>query len=316
MCQCACFSMKRATFALETDITTMNKDLFDFQLPDFERYTCDQQFVNVADAIIKFETKQGGLCPEEIWNYAVRLLESLKHVSRPEITVNRMFTHITSRLKEQYQDRDQQQVEHTAFVILFCANYILCANEEEPDPNQEIIDNISKMLSQMPDIVPLFEYVETMEDEQEAKGYSVEPRNVLAKPHVETQAEAAQRIMGLLKQDIISPIVNAGFVLQPYRKEIENIWEDILADDPLLALMRKDEFGKKYNLKLVLNILGVMTYNGRVITASNNKLDKMLFPNGPTHYKFFTTETEGSFSAFNSDTEQSLVKSIIARHKN
>ena len=302
--------------ALNYNRTMMGKGLFDFQLPDFERYTNDQQFVNVVDALTKLETKQGGLTPEEIWSHAVNLIESLKHAPRPEITVKRLFTYITSSLKEQYPHKNMQENEHTAHCILFCASYILCANEEEPDPNQEIIDNICEELAQMPDIVPLFKYVEKMEDYQEAKGHAVEPRNVLAKPHVETPEEARLRIMGLLMQDVITPIVNADYVQPTYKKEFTDIWEDILADATLLELMRKETFGKTYNLKLVLNILGVMTYNGRVITASNNKLDKMLFPNGPTHYKFFTTETEGSFSAFNSDTEQSLVKSIIARHKN
>lgn len=293
----------------------MKKDFFDFKIPDFERYTSDQQFVNVADALTKLETQQGGMTPEEIWDYAIELIESLKHVSRPEITVKRMFTYITNCLKEQFPKSDEQQIEHTAYCILFCAVYILCANEEKPDPNQEIIENICEMLSQMPDIVPLFEYVERMEDEQEAKGYTVKPRNALSKPHVETQKEAAYRIMGLLKQDIITPIVNAGYVQPSYKKEFENIWEDILADDTLLPLMRKEEFGKRYNLKLVLNVLGMMVFNRSVLNVAKSKLAKELFPDGPTRDKYFTTDTDGTFSAFNSGIEQSVVKSIIAKHK-
>lgn len=293
----------------------MKTDFFDYKLPDFERFTSDQQFVNVVDAITKLETQNGGLTPEEIWEHAVGLLESLKHVSRPEITVKRMFTYITSRLKEQFPQRDERQIEHTAYCILFCAVYILCANEEEPDPNQEIIENICEMLSQMPDIVPLFKYVEKMEDEQQAKGHIVKPRNVLSKPHVETQEEAAHRIMGLLKQDIITPIVNAGYVQQPYRKEFEIIWEDILTDDTLLELMRKEEFGKSYNLKLVLNVLGMMVFNRNVLNVAKSKLAKELFPKGTTHDKYFTLDTDGTYSAFKSSGEQSKVKSIIANHK-
>lgn len=72
----------------------MEKNLFDFQIPDFERYTDDQQFVNVVDALTKIETQKGGLTPEEIWEQAINLLDSLKKVSRPEITVKRMFTPI------------------------------------------------------------------------------------------------------------------------------------------------------------------------------------------------------------------------------
>ena len=307
-------SKKSCIFALKlTDFVMMGT--FDFHIPAFERFTNDQQFVNVADAITKFETEQGGLTPEEIWEHATNMLESLKNVPRPEITVKRMFSYIVDELKKQLPDRSKEQIEHTAYCILFCAVYILCANDEEPDPNQDVIDNICKELKEMPDIVPLFEYVEKMEDEQEGKGYIVEPRNVLAKPHVETAAEAAQRILKIFKQDIIDPIVSGKFVQPSYKAEFEQIWEDILADEELLELMRKEEFDASYNLKLVVNILALMTYKSAVLSATNNKLNKTLFPDSNGHPKYFTVETDSSFSAFKSSTQQAKVKSIIAKHK-
>ena len=288
---------------------------FDYQIPDFEGFTNDQQFVNVVDALTKIETQQGGLTPEELWQHAIDLLESLKFVSRPEITVKRMFSHIVNELKGQLTKRSQQQIEHTAYCILFCAVYILCAHDEEPDPNQEIIDNICEVLSHMPDIAPLFEDVEKMEDEQEAKGHTVVPHNVLAKPHKETAKEAAERIMRLLQQDIISPIVSAKYVQSAYKAEFEKIWEDILADDTLLEIMRNEEFNKTYNLKLALNILALMTYNQKVISVSNNKLNNLLFPDSSGHYKYFSIEIGNTYSAFSSSSEQAMVKSIIEKHK-
>ena len=297
------FSKKSSIFALKIKNDVI-MSTFNFQIPAFERFTNDQQFVNVVDAISRFETEQGGLTPEEIWEHATNMLNGLKKVSRPEITVKRMFSFIVGELRN-----------HTAYCILFCAVYILCANDEEPDPNQDIIDNICEVLSKMPDIVPLFEYVEMMEDEQEARGYKVEPRNVLAKPHVETAAEAAQRILKLLKDDIIDPIVSNKFVQPSYKAEFEQIWEDILADEELLGLMREEEFGATYNLKLVLNILAMMSYNRSVLSASNNKLNATLFPDSNGHPKYFTTEMDGSFSAFNSSSQQAVVQSIIEKHK-
>ena len=293
----------------------MTMSTFDYHIPAFERFTSDQQFVNAADAITKFETEQGGLTPEEIWEHATNMLESLKTVSRPEITVKRMFSYVVSELRKQFTDRNKEQIEHTAYCILFCAVYILCANDEEPDPNQDVIDNICKELKEMPDIVPLFEHVEKMENEQDAKGYIVEPRNVLAKPHAESSAEAAQRIFKLLRQEIIEPIVSGEYVQPSYKAEFEQIWKDILADKELLELMRKEEFGATYNLKFVLNILALMSYNRTVLSASNNKLNSTLFPGSNGHPKYFTVETNCSFSAFISSTQQAIVKSIIATYK-
>lgn len=287
---------------------------FEFELTDFDLLTSDQQFVNVVKPLEIVETQNGGLTPEEIWTHARGVIKHLKGVLRPEITVQRMFSYLVSQLEASYPKRTRQQQEHTAYCILFCVAYILCANDEDPDPNQDIIDNISERLSKMPDIVLLYEYVEQMEDEQEAKGYIVEPRNVLAKPHKETAQEAAKRILELLKQDIIVPIVSANFVQPSYKAEFEMIWEDILADETLLGLMRREEFGKKYNQKLVVNILGLMAYRQSVLKESPNKLNKSLFT-GSGHYKYFTTETSGGFSAFSSSDEQAIVKTIIEKHK-
>ena len=177
------------------------------------------------------------------------------------------------------------------------------------------LENICNELSKMPDIVPLFEYIEKMEDEQEAKGYIVEPRNVLAKPHVETAEEAAQRIMKIIKQDIIDPIVSGKFVQPSYMAEFEQIWKDILTDEELLGLMRKEEFGESYNLKLVLNILALMTYKSTVLSASNNKLNTTLFSGGNGHPKYFSINIGDTYSAFTSSIQQANVKSIIAKHK-
>ena len=160
-----------------------------FRIPDFERYTNDQQFINVSGPLMEIETNQGGLKPEEIWELANKLLESLKNVPRPEITVIRMFTYLVDELGNSMQGRSRQQLEHTAYCIIFCVGYILCSNDEDPDPNQEIINSICKLLKQMPDIQPLFSAVENMEDEQEAKGYTVKPRNFLAKEYANNEEQ-------------------------------------------------------------------------------------------------------------------------------
>ena len=140
-------------------------------IPDFERYASDQQFVNVVGALERMETQQGGLSVEEVWEMAWQVVERLKTASNPGITARRLFTLINRQTKNL----------HTTHCVLFCVNYLLCANEEEPDPNQEVIDSISEELSRMPDIVELFEAVEREEDAQEARGRRVKARNVLGR---------------------------------------------------------------------------------------------------------------------------------------
>ena len=47
-------------------------------IPDFERYTSDQQFVNVVGALDRMETQKGGLTVEEIWEMAWQVVDMLK----------------------------------------------------------------------------------------------------------------------------------------------------------------------------------------------------------------------------------------------
>lgn len=166
--------MYRHTFSSSTvHITRMKLNL---NIPDFEQYTGDQQFVNVVAALEKLETQKGGLPVEEIWEMAWQVLVMLRKATRPDMTVRRLLTLISSQLNEKATTPDPL---HTTHCILFCVNYLLCANDEEPDPNQDIIDSISEQLSRMPDIVELFEAVEKVEDKEDAKGNVVEGRNVM-----------------------------------------------------------------------------------------------------------------------------------------
>lgn len=144
-------------------------------IPDFELYTGDQQFVNVVAALNRLETQKGGLPVESIWGMAWQVVEMLRKANRPDITAHRLLTLISSQLEASATPDPM----HTTHCILFCVNYLLCANDEDPDPNQGIIDSISEQLSRMPDIVELFEAVEKVEDKEEAKGHVVEGRNVM-----------------------------------------------------------------------------------------------------------------------------------------
>lgn len=132
-------------------------------IPDFDEYLSDQQFVNVVEALEKIETSQGGLPVEDIWNAALQVVEQLKHSVRPDVKAHRLTSLIKSQLESTYQGADVNRSTHC---ILFCVNYLLCANDEEPDSNQQVIDNISSQLCKMSDIRELVEAVTIKEDDE------------------------------------------------------------------------------------------------------------------------------------------------------
>lgn len=163
----------RPSFSSSTvHVTRMKLNL---NIPDFEQYTDDQQFVNVVAALERLETRKGGLSVETIWGMAWQIVEKLRNAQRPDVIVKRLPTLISSQLTEAITHDPM----HSTHCIMFCVSYLLCANDEEPDPNQDIIDSISEQLSRMPDIVELFEDVKKVEDKEDAKGNVVEVRNVM-----------------------------------------------------------------------------------------------------------------------------------------
>ena len=77
--------MYRPTFSSSTvHITRMKLNL---NIPDFEQYTGDQQFVNVVAALEKLETQKGGLPVETIWGMAWQIVEKLRKALRPDVIV-------------------------------------------------------------------------------------------------------------------------------------------------------------------------------------------------------------------------------------
>ena len=189
-------------------------------IPDFEGFTDDQQFVNVVGALTRMETQQGGLGVSEIWQMAWQVVEMLKAAQRPDITAKILLTLISRQIDEQMGDRTHEQNIHSTHCVLFCVNYLLCANAEEPDPNEDIIDSISEELAQMTDIVDLFEAVEREEDQEEARGHKVKERNVLADEEDETQglmhemAEGDHWIVSKLEQLVSRGVWQKGLTAE------------------------------------------------------------------------------------------------------
>ena len=272
-------------------------------IPDFERYVSDQQFVNVVDALERMEHQKGGLFVEEVWEMAWQVVEMLRKAQRPEITAKRLLTLISSEIEEKTKDRGRtkEQNLHSTHCVLFCVNYLLCANEEDPDPNQEVIDNISRELSRMQDIVELFEAVEQEEDREEARGHKVKGRNVLGKETEETPGQMHQLVghdkwivekltqlvcigywQGLTEEEALSGLFKALALEKPglNTKEME-------LSNKLWGMLRERRGqDKEDSLKITwLNIVGYCLRN-EMLKGPATKLCKEFYPHaGEDDYK-------------------------------
>lgn len=264
-------------------------------IPDFERYTSDQQFVNVVGALNRLETQKGGLIVEEIWEMAWQVVEMLKQASKPETTAKILLSLISNQIDEMLKERTQEQNIHSTHCVLFCVNYLLCANVEEPDPNQGVIDSISEQLAQMPDIVELFEAVVREEDREEAKGHKVKERNVLADEEETIQglmhemAEGDHWIVSKLEQLVGRGLwlngMTADDVMNGLRKALAldapglNT-EEMAMSNKLWALLRNRRGqDQKGSLRTTwLNIVGYCLRH-KMLDGASPQLCKTFYPN-------------------------------------
>lgn len=284
-------------------------------IPDFERFTSDQQFVNVVGALDRMETQQGGLSVEEIWEMAWQVVEMLRKSSRPETTAKRLLTLICGQIEEKKDRRTREQNLHSTHCVLFCVNYLLCANDEEPDPNQEIIDNISEQLSRMEDIVALFEAVERVEDDEEAKGRKVKDRNVLGSEKVETNgllhemAEGDQWIVSKLEELVARGWWQKGLtgddVTLGLRKALALEAPGMNAEEMALSIKLWELLRKRRGQDLEdsvritwLNIVGYCLRHG-MLKGASTKLCKEFYPHaGADDYKAINKAKNRELSGF------------------
>lgn len=284
-------------------------------IPDFEQYTSDQQFVNVIEALDRLETQKGGLAVEEIWAMAWQVVDKLKRSQRPDATALRLQSLINSQLKEQMPDRTPEQIMHSTNCVLFCVNYMLCANDEEPDPNQQVIDNLSRALSKMPDIVELFRAVEQMEDSEEERNNIVESRNVLSderKTEVGMYHDMQEGDILILER--LQHFVNNSIWLKGHNAEsvytgLQNALgmgevglsaENAVLSEKLWSLFRKRKSSDSNGSFRVtwLNFVGWCVRN-QMLDGASPQLCKMYYPNANEDaYKAIDKGRKGDVQAF------------------
>lgn len=284
-------------------------------IPDFEQYTSDQQFVNVIEALDRLETQKGGLAVEEIWAMAWQVVDKLKSAQRPDATAMRLQSLINSQLKEQMSNRTSEQIMHSTNCVLFCVNYLLCANDEEPDPNQQVIDNLSRALSKMPDIVDLFRAVEQMEDSEEARNNIVRSRNVLSD---ERKAEVGKfhdkqdgdtLILERLQELVNKSLWLKGYTAESVYTELQNALglgnvgltvENFMLSENLWKLFRKRKGNDaKGSFRITwLNFVGWCVEKG-LLDGASPQLCNLYFPHAKgDSYKAIDKGRNGDVKAF------------------
>ena len=246
--------------------------------------------------------------------------------------------------RESAEDRSDEDVERSLICVLLAFGMRLASYPEGMDnPYEPIMRRIRKMALQCKDLEMVAaitnEYYDA-EDEEEELGNFVPEEDVL-RPHVRPRLTSEMQAI----HDRLKPVFTYFADVLVYEKTVSanvaeevfyGIWDNLLMNESILKELDKpnqnirntltDEDIKEgdheyivkdnsYNLKLVLNIIGVMIEQ-KVVTSNISTTRKMFFDDmkdkyfNPRFYKMFGTAD----SAFPTDGMYSLIVKIINEH--
>lgn len=246
--------------------------------------------------------------------------------------------------RESAEDRSDEDVERSLICVLLAFGMRLASYPEGMDnPYEPIMMRIRKMALQCKDLEMVAaitnEYYDA-EDEEEELGNFVPEEDVL-RPHVRPRLTSEMRAI----HDRLKPVFTYFAAVLVYEKAVSanvadedfyGIWDNLLMNESILKELDKPNQNMKntltdndikegdheyivksdsYNLKLVLNIIGVMM-ELKVVTSNISTTRKMFFDDAkdkyfnPRCYKMFGTAD----SAFPSEEMYSLIVKIINEH--
>ena len=274
-----------------------------------------------------------------------------KFISRERTRLMREFSRFASHKAdgkayyETKEDRPNKEVERSVMCVLLAFGMRLASYPDGMDnPYERIMERIREMALQCEDLemVAAFanEYYDG-EDYEEELGNFVPEEDVL-KPHVKPRLiKELQEIHDRMKpvfDYFCAALESAELVSDDWgEKGFNAIWDDLMMMEPILRVMvkstgikntLKDDSVKeedpdyivktdKYNLHLVLNIIGVMMEQG-VVTSNISAMRKLFFTEqskdkyfNPNYFKAFGK----SDSAFASEQMYNSIVEIINKRK-
>lgn len=318
-------------------------------LKNREKYYDDPLYVTLSDAIDEVETKIGGLTPEEVWTEVIRIKDELVKTKRPEKTIQ----NIRTELETDYQffmDDDSNVIEQrlplagewTCIVVLTCVMFYLCTSKEVPELNMKIALKIRKLIWDHPAYVMLRRLQRPAEKSEEDDNNPVPDEDrlhPLISTHESPELTAMRKNLMPVISFFANTLMKGNAVTAVYQVKVEGqskhtlIWFAYLRNEALLRALSVDELEKntlkasqnkyfknavegQYNLKLILNIIGVMKEEG-VIDMSNENISRLFFTSLRTSYlsKDKLKKYGTKHSALTQELHNNVV-AIIRKYKN
>ena len=307
----------------------------------YQTYNC------ISSVLDSIETQKGGLYPVEVWSEVLRLEDELKTAPRRDKFIAEQRTRLENKYRKIFInkagesiDRTKEDAERSVMcVLLALAMHLLACPDDKPNPHTLLIKRIYKMvLEYNPDLtMAIAEAYNSGEDEEEAAGFLVQPHDPLEdykKPQIPAELQALKERTEEIFDFYSNTLANTpGCLSSNYTQDdFFDIWDDLSNEitiikqmqetSPRIKITLKDDLPEKntasqsdYNLKLVLNIIGLMRESG-IVTKTTDQLNSMFFTDVKTKYfKLNEIEKVGtSDSGIKDETMLELMRKIIKQH--
>ena len=313
-----------------------------------KEYSNKYQTYNCISSILdSIETQKGGLYPVEIWSEVLRLEDELKTAPRRDKFIAEQRTRLENKYRKIFInkagesiDRTKEDAERSVMcVLLALAMHLLACPDDKPNPHTLLIKRIYKMvLEYNPDLtMAIAEAYNSGEDEEEAAGFLVQPHDPLEddeKPQIPAELQALKERTEEIFDFYSNTLANTpGCLSSNYTQDdFFDIWDDLSNEitiikqmqetSPRIKITLKDDLPEKntasqsdYNLKLVLNIIGLMRESG-IVTKTTEQLNSMFFTDVKTKYfKLNEIEKVGTTdSGIKDEAMLGLIRQIIKQH--
>lgn len=313
-----------------------------------KEYSNKYQTYNCISSILdSIETQKGGLYPVEVWSEVLRLEDELKTAPRRDKFIAEQRTRLENKYRKiiinkagESIDRTKEDAERSVMcVLLALAMHLLACPDDKPNPHTLLIKRIYKMvLEYNPDLtMAIAEAYNSGEDEEEAAGFLVQPHDPLEddeKPQIPAELQALKERTEEIFDFYSDTLANTpGCLSSNYTQDdFFDIWDDLSNEitiikqmqgtSPRIKITLKDDLPEKntasqsdYNLKLVLNIIGLMRESG-IVTKTTDQLNSMFFTDVKTKYfKLNEIEKVGTTdSGIKDEAMLGLIRQIIKQH--
>ena len=307
----------------------------------YQTYNC------ISSVLDSIETQKGGLYPVEVWSEVLRLEDELKTAPRRDKFIAEQRTRLENKFRKIVINQAGESIDRTKedavrsvmCVLLALAMHLLACPDDKPNPHTLLIKRIYKMVLEYdPELtMAIAEAYNSGEDEEETAGFLVLPHDPLKddeKPQIPTELQPLKERIEEIFDFYSNTLANTPGCLSSNitKYEFYDIWDDLAKEITIIKQMQetssrikitlKDDLPEKetasqsgYNLKLVLNIIGLMRESGIVIKTTE-QLNSMFFTDVKTKY-FKLKEIEkigNSDSGIKDEAMLGLIRQIIKRH--